>query len=768
MSERADGQDRAAIRKEAEAAFRAHLRDSSGTDAAGAERRAARLPEAVGAEFLAILADYEALRNAGAARDALPQRIGDFELLREIGRGGMGEVWEARQISLDRRVALKLLHSHLGLSERWIERFQREAQAGGRLAHTGIVTVHAVGEQDGRHFIAQELVGGDTLADWIERRRALPRLPADHFDRVARIIAAVADALHSAHEAGILHLDVKPGNVLLPDEARPKIADFGLAVAAEESALTRTGEVLGTPYYMSPEQLSARRLPPDRRTDVFALGATLYEALTLALPFPGDTREQVAGRILLEEPQDPRRLRSQIPRDLAVVCLKALLKNPARRYPAMAPLAADLRRHPDLQPVAARPPSPLLRAASWLRRHPASGAAIGVGAVAMVAISLLWLDARAARERADDSAAEAVTQAATAKSIEDFLLGLFTAGTPGARQGETVTLDDVLARGAERARTEPADDPITRAALMMAIGQAYSTLGRYAEAEPLLADAVNLRLRTVGSGDQRTLAAMNKLAQLLNAQARFEEAERWYLLAQEGHVRLYGAESPQEKENRGNLGYLYWRTKRFDEAEPLLLASREGTLALHGEDSEEAATTTGNLGSLFLKQDRLEEAERLLEQAVAMRRAKVGEKSPAFLAPFGALAEAKARLGRPDAEAAMREHLRLTRIVFGEDLPETANSWNSLGLFLGEREASAEAVACFQRALEIRRLRLRADHPSLRATLANLVKVLHRLDRNEEALPLAEELLALTPPADESRAGREILLAAIREALATE
>lgn len=760
--------DRDEIRRAAEAAFRAHLRAQGTPDAPSADARAAALPEEARAEFRAILADYEALSNAGSARAAAPLRIGDFELLREIGHGGMGEVWEARQVSLDRRVALKLLHSHLGLSERWIGRFQREAQAGGRLAHTGIVTVHAVGEQDGRHFIAQELVGGDTLADWIERARAQPRLASDHFDRATRIVAAVAEALHAAHEAGILHLDVKPGNILLPEESRPKIADFGLAVAAEESSLARTGEVLGTPYYMSPEQLSARRLPPDRRTDVFALGATLYEALTLALPFPGDTREQVAGRILLEDPPDPRRLRSQIPRDLAVVCLKALQKNPARRYADMASFAADLRRWLAREPVAARPPGPLPRAASWLRRHPTAGASLGVGAVAMLAIAWLWLDARTARTHADASAAEALVQAGTAKSIEEFLLGLFAAGTPAARGGQAVTLEDVLARGAEQARKEPADDPITRAALMMAIGQAYAALGKYAEAEPLLADAVNLRLRTVGSGDQRTLAAMNKLAHLMNAEARFEEAERWYLLAQEGHVRLYGENSPEELENRGNLGYLYWRTRRFAEAEPLLLASWEGTIALHGADSEHAVSMTGNLGALFLKQGRLEQAESMLERAVAARRASTGEQSPAFLAPFGSLAEVRHRLRRPDAEATAREHLRLSLLVFGADHPEAAVSWHSLGLMLGERDepaSSEEAVGCFRAALAIRRARLQPDHSSLRATLASLVQVLHRLGRDEEALPLAEELVAITRSSDESRADREALLAEIRSAV---
>ncbi len=731
------------IRLAAEEAFRTFLRAQKLGRSSSAEDTAVGLPEGVREEFLAILADYESLRNAGTAQDAStpPVRLGDYELIREIGRGGMGEVWEARQVSLNRRVALKLLHSHLGLSERWIERFQREAQVGGRLAHTGIVTVHAIGEQDGRHYIAQELVpGGATLADWIERRRALRKLSPEHFDEAARLIARAAESLHAAHEAGVLHLDVKPGNILLADEHHPKIADFGLAVAAEESALARTGEYLGTHYYMSPEQVAARRLPPDRRTDVFALGATLYEALTLALPFPGDTREQVVGRILLEDPPDPRRLRSQIPRDLAVICQKALAKNPARRYADMAAFAADLRRWLERQPVLARPPGPFLRVASWMRRRPAPTAALTVGALALVVISILFADARTARAHADQSATEARVQAATAQSIEKFLLGLFEASTPDGRRGESLTLADVLARGAEQARREPADDPATRAALMMAIGQAYFGLGTYTEAEPLLSDAVSLRLQSLGSEDQRTLAAMNKLAHLYNAQARFDDAERWYLLAQAGHVNLYGAESPEEQENRGNLGYLYWRTKRYDDAEPLLLASLEGTIALHGENSGHTVAMMGNLGSLFLKQGKLEAAERLLEDAVTARRATVGEMSAAFLSPFAGLAEVRVRLKRPEAEATLREHLLLTRQFAGADHPDTAMSLHSLGIFLAEHGGEEEAVGCLQEALQIRRAHVKPDHPALQATLSSLVKLLRRLGRDAEAEELSKGL----------------------------
>ncbi len=695
----------------AEGAFRSYLRLRGAGQEAQAEELLAQLAPGVRADFLLILADYEALAASGPAANSgaaaapaapprPPARLGDYDLLQELGRGGMGAVWEARQRSLDRRVAVKLLHPHLGLSDRWLERFQREGQVAGRMAHPGIV-----------------------------------------------------------------HRDVKPANILLTRDDEPKIADFGLASLAAEADLARTGEYVGTPSYMSPEQVAARRLPLDRRTDVFALGASLYEALTFRVPFPGDTREQVVQKILFEDPPDPRRLRSRVPRDLAVICLQALQKSPGRRYQDAGAMAADLRRFLAREPIHARPPGWPSRVSLFMQRRPALATACGATLLALVLVAYLYADARAESRRADAAATNALRQEEIARRTEAFLLGLFSAGTPEARAGAALTLQDVLDRGARQIREEPAADLEVNAAMMMAIGGAYFQLSDYAKAEPLLADAVNLRLRAAGTEDQRTLRSMNQLANLMNAQGRFPEAERWYLLAQEGHVRLYGAGSPEERENRGNLGYLYWRSNRLDEAEPLLRESLAGTIALHGADSGEAVSMRGNFASLLVKQGKHAEAEPMLEAVVAARRASHGELSTAFLAPYQMLAETKEQLGKVDeAELMFRENLRLSRQVYDESHPVTAGAWHALGLFLASQHRDEEAVEPLQKALEIRREMLRPGHPSLLVTLSSLVNVLHRLDRDAEALPLAEELLSLTPAEDARRSERTELVEAVRAA----
>jgi hypothetical protein len=253
--------------------------------------------------------------------------FGDFRLVQEIGRGGMVVVWEAEQLTLKRRVALELLHPHLGLSATALERFRREAEAGARLDHAGIVTVLGVGELDGTHWIAQRLVrGGTSLADSLADLREAGELPEGYWRAVAELFARVADALQAAHERGVVHRDVKPGNILIDEQDQPLVADFGLALVQDELALSRSGELLGTPFYMIPEQAAGKRMGLDARTDVFSLGATLYEALTLVRPFDGDTSEQVVEKILLSDPPDPRTLRSRCPRDLAVITLHAMEK----------------------------------------------------------------------------------------------------------------------------------------------------------------------------------------------------------------------------------------------------------------------------------------------------------------------------------------------------------------------------------------------------------------------------------------------------------
>jgi serine/threonine protein kinase len=350
-------------------------------------------------ELREFLAGHDQLHQLTAVlREAVPTQaptapvgeLGDFRLLREVGRGGMGVVYEAEQNSLGRRVALKVLPFAAALDPRQLQRFRIEAQAAAQLHHTSIVPVFAIGCERGVHYYAMQFIEGQSLAAVIDelKRTARPTpgddavtpvrgalsterstQPRAFFASAARLGKQAAEALEHAHQMGIVHRDIKPGNLLLDVRGQVWVADFGLAQFRSDSELTATGEVLGTLRYASPEQ--ARALPGiiDARSDIYSLGATLYELLTLHPVFDGKDRGELQRQIAFDDPALPRRLDRAIPVELETIVLKALAKNPADRYATAGALAADLQRFLDDKPILARRPSLAERAAKWSRRH---------------------------------------------------------------------------------------------------------------------------------------------------------------------------------------------------------------------------------------------------------------------------------------------------------------------------------------------------------------------------------------------------------------
>jgi serine/threonine protein kinase len=433
-----------------------------------------RYPE-FAAELAECFADWKrfprpggpATRPLAALEPPLPERglLGDFRIVREVGRGGMGVVYEAEQVSLSRRVALKVLPFAAALDPKQLQRFKNEAQAAAGLHHTHIVPVYYVGCERAVHFYAMQFIDGQSLAEVVRELRRLagrepagdgaaagplagalppgqrrptddpaeqpttayvppPAAPAvspstakvgafstersaggrEHIRAVARLGAQAGEALDHAHQVGIVHRDVKPANLLVDARGHLWVTDFGLVQMQKDSGLTMSGDLIGTLRYMSPEQALARHGLVDHRTDIYSLGATLYELLTLETPLGGTDRQELLRQIAFEEPRPLRRLNKSIPAELETIVLKAMEKNPAERYATAQELADDLRRFLEDKPIRARRPSLRERMIKWSRRHKpvvASSLALLIMAVVGLTMStvLIWREKDRANQR---------------------------------------------------------------------------------------------------------------------------------------------------------------------------------------------------------------------------------------------------------------------------------------------------------------------------------------------------------------------------------
>jgi serine/threonine protein kinase/WD40 repeat protein len=428
--------------------------------------------------------------DSAAAGEAPGTPLGDYLIVREIGRGGMGIVYEARQLSLDRLVALKVLPFAPALDARQRERFRNEAQAAAHLQHQNIVPVYGVGCERGVHFYAMQYVEGRTLADLVAELRGAndantldttttristpttagsPR--SDEFCRtMADLMRQAADGLDHAHERGVVHRDIKPANLLLDARDNLWITDFGLARLSHDPGLTRTGDLVGTLRYMSPEQIRARADLVDHRTDIYSLGATFYEALTLEPVFHGRDRQDILQRIAWQEPRAPRQLNRAITPELEVIVQKTLAKDPAERYATARELADDLRRFLDDRPILARRPTILQRLRRWSRRHRAIlGAVAACSAIALLlaAAGLAASHSLILHERDRAVAARRRAEAAERRAIERLYEALVARASEARQSGRIGARAEGLAALAEAAGLSPGSllEPARRLAL---------------------------------------------------------------------------------------------------------------------------------------------------------------------------------------------------------------------------------------------------------------------------------------------------------------
>jgi serine/threonine protein kinase/Flp pilus assembly protein TadD len=723
--------------------------------------------------------DHE--RTAGAERSphVLANRIGRYHLHGEVGHGGQGAILRVYDQDLRRHLAMKVVRGEgpdkgssaplSSVAPKVLGRFLEEAQVTAQLDHPGIVPVHELGlDAEQRVYFTMKYVKGEDLAavycktksgeDGWNRTRAL------------NVLVKVCEAMSYAHHKGVIHRDLKPGNVMVGRFGEVYVMDWGLArvlsredakdvrirrprrdessfelrprdAVEDEALMTMDGDVVGTPSYMPPEQALGSIAAMGPHSDVYSLGAMLYELLAGHPPYVQPGRKPNILEILLsvqkEPPQPLAREAPDAPQELVAICEKAMAREPAKRYPDMSGMAEDLRAFLEGRVVQAYETGAVAELRKWVRRNRALAGAMAAGVLALIAglATTLVQKSRAdhnaalaleregialrAEEKATAEAERANREAETARRTAGFLVGLFEVVDPGEARGNTITAREILDRGAQRIETELMDEPEVQSALMETMGTVYRSLGLYTAAVPLLQQSLARREEVYGPDHPLVGDTLNSLGELRRKKAEYGEAERVLRRALELRKARLGPENEPVAESMHQLGVVLTETGRFAEAEPLFresLAMRRKVLGRHPAVAESLSALAFNL---FDQGDR-DAAQPLLAESLEIREAFLGEHpdTAESLNDMGVFLFERQDFG--PAEKLLKKALEMKRRIYTDVHPEVALGLNNLAVSYHERGLLDEAETLYLEALAIQRQLLEGSHPDIAQAMQNV------------------------------------------------
>ncbi len=699
-------------------------------------------------------------------------RLGPYELLAELGRGGQGVVYKARQPRTGRIVALKRPAAGAFATPQTRARFEREIDAAAALDHPNIVTLYGTELIDDQPVLTMQWIDGVPFDRWA----GPPAGPRRDARTILTTFLQVCDALHHAHLRGVIHRDLKPSNIFVDAQGRPFVMDFGLARLASDAAgsltMTRTGEFIGTPAYAAPEQVRGDVRAIDVRTDVYALGAVLYQALTGRLPFETNVPVQrLLERIQFDDPPSPSRVCPALGRELDAVLLKALAKENDERYASVAALADDVRRHLAGQTVSAHAPSRVYRARKFVRRHRVA-VAVALGFVILLlgatAVSTTYyLRAAAAlraerqeheraetalqaereqRQRVEQEQARAQREAQKTTAINQFVADMLKHADPAAQQGRAnITIRAALDAASERLITgQVRYDPEVEADLRMTIGEIYNSLTLFEPAKQHFQAALEIKRQLFGPESEAVAATLGFLARAYRGQARYADAEEMQRASLALRRKLLAPDSPYLAQALSSLAVTLRHQGKYADAEALYREALAIYERCFGAEDENVGIVCSALGVVLTLQDRLDEADASLRRAldICQKHHHGADHGDTATAQFNLAALRWRRGRRAEAECLARETIAMSRRLCGDPHAATANQEQMLANWLGEAENWADAEPLYRSALAAQETLFGDQHGATIGSLHGLANALRNLGRTDEAELYADRALA--------------------------